>query len=88
MTGEEMICAILYLENSDNARFYNLIKGVENYYVLNKAEYPRTVTPVQSLLLNFQPNFNSYINSQSNGVSNQLMFAQHGKTREDKGDGE
>ena len=81
-----MLCAVLYLENSDKARFANLKKRVENDYVLNKAEYPRMVTPVHSLLLNYQPNYNSHINPQSNGVSNQLMFAQHGKTGDDKGD--
>ena len=42
--GEEMLCAILYLENSDKARFADLKKRIENDYVLNKAEYPRTVT--------------------------------------------
>ena len=85
--GEEMLCAILYLENSDKARFANLKKRIENDYVLNKAEYPRTVTAVQSLLLNYQPNYNSCRNYQSNRVSNQIMFAQHGKNEEDEGDG-
>ena len=33
-----MLCAILYLENSDKARFPDLKKRVENDYVLNKAE--------------------------------------------------
>ena len=55
--------------------------------MLNKAEYPSTVTSVQSLLLNYQPNYNSHGNSQSNGVSNQLMFAQRGKTGDNEGDG-
>ena len=54
-----MLCAIIYLENSDKARFAELKKRVKNDYVLNKAEYPRTVTAVQSLLLNYQPNYNS-----------------------------
>ena len=49
-SGEEMLCAILYLENPDKARFSDLKKRIENDYVLNKAEYPRTVTTVQSLL--------------------------------------
>ena len=35
--GEEILCAFLYLENSDKARFTNLKKRVENDYVLNKA---------------------------------------------------
>ena len=74
-----MLCAILYLENSDKARFANLKKRVENDYVLNKVEFPRTVTAKQSLLLNYQHNYNSNRNSQSNGVSNQIMFAQRGK---------
>ena len=39
-----MLCAIIYLENSDKARFSDLKKRVENDYVLNKAEYPSTVT--------------------------------------------
>ena len=78
-SGVEMLCAILYLENSDKARFSDLKKRIKNNYVLNKAEYPRTVTPVQSLLLNYQPNYNSHRNSQSNRVSNQLMFAQRGE---------
>ena len=82
-----MLCAILYLENSDKARFSDLKKCVENDYVLNKVEYPRTFTAVQSLLLNYQPNYNSNRNSQSNGVRNQLMFAQRGKTGNDEGDG-
>ena len=81
--GEDMLCAMLYLENSDKARFADLKKRIGNDYVLNKAEYPRTVTTVQSLLLNYQPNYNSHKNSQSNGVSNQLMFAQREKTGDD-----
>ena len=40
---EEFLCAILYLENSQKSRFANLKKRVENDYVLNKVEYPRTV---------------------------------------------
>ena len=32
-----MLYAILYLENSDKARFSDLKNCVENYYVLNKA---------------------------------------------------
>ena len=51
----------------------------------NKAEQPSTVTAVQILLLNYQPNHKSNKNSQSNGVSNQLMFAQRRKTGDDKG---
>ena len=46
-----MLCAILYLENSDKARFSELKKGVNNNFVLKKAESPITVTVVQSLLL-------------------------------------
>ena len=45
------------------------------------------MTAVQSLILSYQPNYNSNRNPQSNGVSNQLMFAQHGKTGDDEGDG-
>ena len=82
-----MLCTILYLENSDKYRFSNHKKIVENYYVLNQAEYPRTATAVQSFLLNYQPNYNSNGNSQSNGVSKQLMFAQHSKTGDDEGYG-
>ena len=54
---------------------------------MNKLEYPRTVTSVQSLMLNYQPNYSYNRHSRSKGVSNQLMFTQHGKTREEKGDG-
>ena len=86
-TGEEILCEILYLENSDKARFSDLKERIENDYVLNKAEYPSTVTAVQSLLLNYQPNYNSHINSQSNKVGNQIMFAKRGKTGDDEGDG-
>ena len=55
--------------------------------MLNKAEYRRTATAVQSLLLNYQPTFNSNRNSQSNGVSNQLIFEQRGITGDEEGDG-
>ena len=41
-----MLREILYLENSDKARFSDLKKRVENDHVLNKAEYPRMVTTV------------------------------------------
>ena len=85
--GEEMLCTIIYLENSEKARFADLKKRVKNDYVLNKVEYPRTVPAVKSLLLNYQPNYNSDINSQSNRVNNQLMFAQRGKTGDDEGNG-
>ena len=80
-----MICAILYLENPDKSRFVNLKKRAENYCVLNMAEYPMTVTAVQIHLLNYQPNHKSNGKSQSKGVSNQLIFAQRGKTGDDKG---
>ena len=50
-------------------------------------EYPRTVTAVQSLILKYRPNYNYNRNSQSNRVSNQLMFAQRRKTGDDEGDG-
>ena len=80
-----MICAILYLENSDKARFYDLKKSVGNDNVTNKAECPRTVTTVHSFLLNYQHNYNSNRNSQSNRVRNQLMFGKRRKTREGKG---
>ena len=77
--GEEMLCAILYLENSYKAGFDNLKKRVENDYVLNKAEHPRTVIAAHILILNYQTNYNSNRNSQSNGVSNHLMFENAGK---------
>ena len=82
-----MLCAIIYLENSEKARFSDLKKRVENDYVLNKAEYPKTVTAVYSLLLNYKPNYKSNRNPQSNRVSKQLMFAQHGKNGDDEGNG-
>ena len=58
-TVEEMLCTILYPENLDKSRFSDLKKCVENDYVLNKAEQPRTVTPMKSLLLNYKPNYKS-----------------------------
>ena len=80
-----MLCAILYLENSDKDRFSKLKNCIKHDYVLNKAEYPRMATAVYSLLLNYQPNYNSHKNSQSNGSNNQLMFVQHRKTGDDEG---
>ena len=68
--GEEMLCTTLYLENSDKARFDDLKKRLENNYVLNKAEYPRTVTVVHSLILNYQPDYNYNGQPQSQGVNN------------------
>ena len=35
---EDMLCEILYQENSDKARFSDLKKSIKNDYVLNKAE--------------------------------------------------
>ena len=75
-----MLCAIIYIENSDKARFLDLKKCFENDYVMKNAEYPRIVITLQILLLNYQPNYNSNRNYQYNGVRNQIMFAQHGKT--------
>ena len=54
-----MLCAILYLEKSYKPSFYDLKRRVDNVYILNKAEYPRTGTAVQILILNYQPNYNS-----------------------------
>ena len=48
-----MLCAILYLESSDKSKFDDLKKRIKNDYVLNKAEYLRTVTAAQSLILNY-----------------------------------
>ena len=82
-----MLCEILYPENSDKARFDDLKKCAENDYVLNKAEYPRTVTSAKSILLKYQPNYESNRNSQPNRVRNQIMFAQHRETEDGEGDG-
>ena len=38
ISGEEILCAIIYLENLDNTRFSDLKNQVNNDYVLNKAE--------------------------------------------------
>ena len=83
---EEMMCAIIYLEDSDKVIFSDLKKHFENNYVLNKVGYPSNVTVLQSLFFNYQPNYNCNGKSQSNGVSNQLMFAQRGKTGDDEGE--
>ena len=69
-----MLCAILYLENLDKSISADLKKRIENDYVLNNLDYPRTVTAIQSLFLNYQHNYNYNGKSQSNGISNQLMF--------------
>ena len=71
---EEMLFAILCFENSDKAIFSDLKKRVENDCILNKADYQSTITTVQSLLLNYQPNYNSNSTSQSNGASNKRIF--------------
>ena len=76
-----MPCAPLYLENSDKARFSDPKKRINNNYVLNKVEFPRTINLVHSLLLNYQPNYNSNRKSKSKGVSNELMFAHNGENR-------
>ena len=73
-------------KNPDKSVFDGLKKGIDNCYVLNKTQYLRTVTMVQSLLLNYQHNYNSNRQSQSKGVSNQIMFAQHGKTGDGGGE--
>ena len=81
-----MLCEILYLENSDKAKFFDLKNNVENDYALNKAEYSRRVTSVQIILLNYQHNCKFNRNPQYNGFNKQLMYAQHGKTGDDEGD--
>ena len=81
-----MICTIIYLENPDKARFADLKKRAKNDYILYKAEYPRTVTAVNSLILNYHPTYKSNMQTQSQSVSNQLMFSQHGKTGDDEGE--
>ena len=81
-----MLCAILYIENSDKHRFADLKKRVENDYFLNKAEYPITLTAVHSLLLKYQPNYKSNINYQSNGVIKQIKFSQRRKNGNNEGD--
>ena len=81
-----MLCAIFYLESLDKSRFSNLKKRVEKDYVLNKVDYSRTVTAVQSLILNHQPNYNSNRKSQSNGITDQLMSVQRWKNGDDDSD--
>ena len=46
---------------------------------LNKAGYPRTVTEVHSLLLNYQPTYKYNRKYQYQGVTNQLMFTHSGR---------
>ena len=48
--GEEMMTATLYLENADDASYFEVKKRVENDYLLNKYEYPKTRVKVQNLL--------------------------------------
>ena len=81
-----MLCAILYLETSHKPSFYDLKRRVDNDYILNKAEYPITGTTVHILILNYQSNYNSNRQYQSQGVSNQFMFSQCDKTGDDDGE--
>ena len=83
-TGEEMICAILYLEKFDKSRFSDLKKRVKNDSVQNKEKYMKTLTTVKSLLLNYQPNTSKKYQPQ--GFWNQLMSTQRGKTGDDEGE--
>ena len=81
--GEEMICEIQYLENLNKAIFSDPKKRVKNNYILNKAEYPRTITSVKILLLKYQPKYRSNRQYQSQGVRKQLMFTQREKYGDD-----
>ena len=81
-----MICTILYLEKSDKTRFADLKNFSDNNYVLNKAEYPRTVTALHSLILNDQTTYNYNSEYQYKGVINQRMFSQCGKNGDDEGE--
>ena len=81
-----MLFKIINIENSDKSRFSDLNKRVKNDHVLNKAKQPSTITVVHSLILNHQQNYNSNRQSQYQGVSNQLIFAQSGKTGDDEGE--
>ena len=47
-----MLCAIPYLKHSDKYRVSDLKKRINNNYVFNNEEYLRTITKVQSLILN------------------------------------
>ena len=80
-----MLFNTLYLGNSAKDKFDDIKKRVKNGYVLNKAEYPRDVTGVQNLLLDYQPDNNSNGQSQYQGVINQIIFTQHEKTGDDEG---
>ena len=75
-TGEYSLCAILYIKNYNNSRFYEIKKRVEDDCVINKSGYPRTITAVQSLLLSSEPNYNSSREYQYQRVINQLIFKQ------------
>ena len=86
ISGEKMLCAILYLENSDKTRFSDLKKRVDDDYILNKSEQPRTVTALQSLILNDQTTYNYNSEYQSKGVINQRMFSQCGKNGDYEGE--
>ena len=86
ISGEEMLHAIVYLENSYKARFSDLKKHVENEFFINKLEYPRNVNVLQILILNYQSDYNYNRKSQSQGISNQLMFAQLWKTGDNDGE--
>ena len=59
-------------------------KRADNDYVLNKVEYPRTDTEVHILLLSYQTDYNYNRQYQYQGVINQLMFIQRGKTGDDE----
>ena len=79
-SGEEILCAILYFENSDKNRFAELKEHAKNNYASKNTKYIRAVTSVQSQLLNYQHNYDSNRKSQYQGVRNLLMFDQNGKT--------
>ena len=53
---------------------------------MNKAEYTNTVTKVQRLLLNCQPNYNNNRQYQYQGIRNQLMLEQREKTGYSEGE--
>ena len=73
-----MLCPILYIKNFDEAISADPKMRVKDDYVLNKAEYPKNVTAVKSIILNYQPNYSRQYQYQGSG--NQLMSNQCGKT--------
>ena len=73
------VLSVLFIENSNRRIYSEIVKTLDNDYLMGQDNYPRDLATVQKLLVNYKP-----MEKSSDTTSYWITFANYGRPRNQK----